>query len=79
MERRARERRRLSQDGAGFGSAMGTSAAGAVRNGDWRRNRLGDPETKEGLIPRLGGGARSARRGGNVTGAVMADHIGHYV
>jgi hypothetical protein len=76
MERRVREQRRLSQDGAGFGSATGTSAPGAVGNGDWRHNRLGDPETKEGLIPRLGGGAR---RGVNVTGAVMVDHMGYYV
>ncbi len=48
----------LSQDGMGFGSAIEAGVAGAVRNGDWRRNRLGDPETKEELILRLGGGAR---------------------
>jgi hypothetical protein len=50
----------MSQYGAGFGSAIEASAAGAVRNGDWRRNslRLGDSEireAKEELIPRLGG------------------------
>ena len=33
-----------SHDGVGFGSAIEAGAAGAVRNGDWRCNRLGDPE-----------------------------------
>ncbi len=47
MEWSVRERRRLSQDGVGYGSAIEAGAAGAVRNGDWRRNRLGDPETNE--------------------------------
>ncbi len=41
------ERKRLSQDGVDFGSANEAGAAGAVRNGDWRCNRLGDPETNE--------------------------------
>ena len=47
MEWPVRERSRLSQDGVGFGSAIEASAAGAVCNGDWRCNRLGDPETNE--------------------------------
>ncbi len=65
MEWSVRERRRRSHDCAGFGSAIeaggsaieaGGSAieagtAGAVGNGDWRCNRLGDPERREGLIP----------------------------
>ena len=33
----------MSQVDAGFGSAIEASAAGAVRNGDRRCNRLGDP------------------------------------
>jgi hypothetical protein len=55
-----RERRRLSQDDAGFrlGSAIEAGAAGAVRNEDRRRNRLGYSEAKEEPIPRLEGGAR---------------------
>jgi hypothetical protein len=64
---------RVETTRTGFGSAMETSAAGAVGNGDWRRNRLGDAGPKEGLIPRLGGGAR---RRGNVTGWRMADRLG---
>jgi hypothetical protein len=58
MDWPVREHPRLSQDGAGFGSAIEAGAAGAVGNGDWRCNRLGDAEPKEGRIPRLGGGAR---------------------
>ena len=67
-----RERRRLGQDGAGFGSAMEAVArlgpsAGAVGNGGRRRNRLGDAETEEEAEARAG------------HGVMMADHMGHGV
>ena len=51
VEWSVRERSRLSQDGAGFGSAIEAGAAGAVRNGEWRRNRLGDPGAQERTNP----------------------------
>jgi hypothetical protein len=58
MEWSDRERRRMNQDDTGFRSAIEAGAAGAVRHGDRRRNRLGDPETKEKPILRVGGGAQ---------------------
>jgi hypothetical protein len=37
-----------------FGSAIEARATGAIRNQNWPRNGLRDPEPKEVLIQRLG-------------------------
>jgi hypothetical protein len=68
-----RERRRLSQDD---GSAIEAGAAGAVRNGDWRRNRLGDPGGQGRTNPETRRRSSEARI---CHGVMMADHVGHYV
>ncbi len=71
-----RERRLLSLEDAGSGSAIEAGAAGAVRNGDWRRNRLGDPGGQGRTNPETRRRSSEARMG---HGVMMADHVGHYV
>jgi hypothetical protein len=61
---------------AGFGSAIETSAAGVVRNGDWRRNRLGDPGGQGRTSPETRRRSSEAR---TCHVEMMADHAEHSV
>ncbi len=66
----------MSQVDVGSGSAIGTGAAGAVRNGDWRRNRLGDPGGQGRTNPETRRRSSEARM---CHGEMMADHVEHSV
>ncbi len=64
--------RHVSQVDVGFGLAIEASAAGAVRNGDWRRNRLGDPGGQGRTNPETRRRSSEARM---CHVEMMADHV----
>jgi hypothetical protein len=68
--------RHVSQVDEGFGSAIEASAAGAVRNGDRRCNRLGDPGGQGRTTPETRRRSSEARM---CHGEMMADHVEHSV